>query len=126
MFINLLTLVLDLLTLAALAFGLFFLFVGALGVLRLPDVYARIHAASKCVTLGIIGVLLAAVLHLSVPRADAPEAAMGAATKALLVIAFQFVAAPIGSHMLAKAAHLDGAPMYRDTLSDELEEDRDH
>jgi len=138
------TVLLDLLTVACLLGGTFFMFVGALGVVRLPDVYCRSHAASKCVTLGIIGLLAALVLFVArsttdgSPPAEASvaEAAVDielsasgdkptivALTKALLVVAFVFVAAPVGSHMLARAAHVAGVKLWPSSLGDELAED---
>ncbi len=125
----------------ALVSGIFFMFVGALGVLRLPDFYTRNHAASKCITLGVSGLLMALVLHLAgSARLPGPaqqrleqEAAVevdveapitAAVTKALLVVVFVFVSAPVGSHMLARAAHLAGVGFWKGTLSDELAEDR--
>ena len=120
-----LSVVLDLLSAAALVFGLFFLFVGALGIFRLPDVYNRLHAASKSITLGVIGMLTAAVLHLAVPDADySTGEALAGVAKAFLVIAFQFVAAPVASHMLAKAAHADEAEVFPET-KDEMTQDHD-
>ncbi|MEM6561777.1 MAG: monovalent cation/H(+) antiporter subunit G [Planctomycetota bacterium] len=119
-----LAIILNLLSAAALVFGLFFLFVGALGIFRLPDAYNRMHAASKSITLGIVSLLLAAVLHLSAPDGDMSRAdVIGAITKAILVIIFQFIAAPVASHMLAKAAHMDGAGQAPSTAADELAED---
>lgn len=121
----------DILTIATLLFGLFFLFIGALGLWRLPDVYNRMHAGSKCITLGLSGALLAAVLHFirlyaSTDSATEPtwETVIAAATKAALVILFQFTAAPVGAHMLARAAHIDRAAKWSGTLDDELEQDR--
>lgn len=124
---------LDILTGLAMLAGLFFMFIGALGLYRFPDLYNRMHAASKCITLGISGMLLAAVFHLTAVSVDPSDAgfgtpmpgttAVGAVTKALLVIVFQFVAAPVGAHMLARAAHMDGVAKWEGTLSDELEED---
>ncbi len=122
--------VLDILTVIALLFGLFFMFAGALGIWRLPDFFNRTHAASKCVTLGISGLLMATVLHFAAgfvsPGADGPawESLVGAGTKGVLVIVFLYTAAPVGSHMLARAAHLDGAKKDKRTLSDDLEADR--
>jgi len=126
--------VLDILTIAALLFGLFFMFIGALGVWRLPDVFNRMHAGSKCVTLGISGMLVAAVLHFAVvppspheqgtPLELAWQHAVLAFVKAALVVIFQYITAPVGIHILARAAHLDGAGKSADLLADELEEDR--
>lgn len=133
---------LNLLAAGAMLVGLFFMFTGALGVARLPDFYTRSHAASKCITLGICGLLLGLVLYMGAGL-DQPQSASQAAileeaalevgeeapvtaavTKALLVIAFVFVSAPVGTHMLARAAHIAGVPLWPGTLSDELAEDR--
>ena len=110
----------DLTTVFFLASGLFFMTVGALGLLRLPDMYHRMHAATKCVTLGISGMLLAALFYLP---AHQGASAIEIFTKVVLVILFQFVANPVGAHLLAKAAHLDRCHMWDHTISDELEED---
>jgi multicomponent Na+:H+ antiporter subunit G len=121
--------ILNVITTIALAAGIFFLVVGALGVLRMPDVYLRVIVASKCVTLGITGMLLASVLHFIVigttapPEDGAGSSAIAASTKAVLVILFQFVAGPVGTHMLARAAHIDRVQMWTGTLSDDLDQD---
>lgn len=100
----------DALAMLCLVIGLLFMAVGALGVFRMPDVYHRLHAATKCTTLGLLGLLLAAILHVHT---------LDVITKALLTVAFAFVAAPVGSHMLAKAALADRAPQWEGTLGDE-------
>jgi multicomponent Na+:H+ antiporter subunit G len=124
--------VFNLITAATLLAGLFFLLTGALGVWRLPDLYHRMIASSKCITLGITGMLLASVVHLAVlartPQADgqAPPpstSVVAVGTKAILVIVFQFIAAPVGAFVLARAAHQDNVPKWAGTLGDELAED---
>lgn len=105
----------DALAVVALAIGLFFMFVGVLGVLRLPDAYSRMHAASKCTTLGLTGMLIAAGLHLWT---------LDVVAKSATVIIFTFVATPIGTHLLAKAAHHGKLPQWDKTLSDELADDK--
>jgi len=110
---------LDVLAAVALVFGLFFMLVAAVGLVRLPDIYHRMHAATKGVTLGIAGMLFAAGIALCALTDESPVAVF---TKVLLVILFQFVANPVGAHLLAKAAHLDRAPKWPGTLSDELDE----
>ncbi|MEM9415912.1 MAG: monovalent cation/H(+) antiporter subunit G [Planctomycetota bacterium] len=104
-------LALDIAAIVALAIGLFFMLVGAVGIVRLPDAYHRLHAASKCSTLGLLGLVCAAMLHVGT---------LAVVTKSIAVIAFAFVAVPVGSHLLAKAAHRDKAPQWKGTLSDEL------
>lgn len=115
---------LAILTVLLLCFGMFFLIVGAIGIWRLPDTLSRMHASSKCVTLGISGLLLASIVHLSHMHGDDTAGyVIATLTKAALVIAFQFIANPIAAHMLARAAHADGAPMWEKTAEDELDED---
>ncbi len=96
--------------------GIFFMFVGTIGVVRLPDAYNRLHATSKCSTLGIMGLALAAIFHVGT---------LAVTTKALMTIVFAFVAAPVGSHILAKAAHMNGMKPWDRQLSDELQQDKD-
>lgn len=105
----------DILAILCLLGGIFFMFVGAVGVVRFPDAYNRLHAASKCSTLGLMGFLLAAVFHIGT---------VAVALKALLTLIFAFVAMPVGSHILAKAAHIDGLEQWERTLSDELADDK--
>jgi len=97
-----------------LAAGLFFMFVGALGVQRFPDAYNRMHATSKCSTLGLLGLVLGVMFHIGT---------LSIVTKGVLTILFAFVANPTGTHILAKATHMDGLKQWPKTLSDELAED---
>ncbi len=96
--------------------GTFFMFVGAVGIVRFPDAYNRLHASSKCSTLGVMGLALAAVFHVGT---------LAVTTKAIMTIIFALVASPVGSHMLAKAAHLNGMKPWDRQLSDELQQDKD-
>lgn len=95
-------------------FGLFFFIVGAVGVVRMPDTYHRLHAASKCSTLGLFGLLAGVFCHIGSGGVDA---------KTFTVLAFAFVAGPVGSHMLAKAALRVGDRQWEGTLSDEHADD---
>jgi len=107
----------DILAFIFLVGGLAFMFLGVVGIVRFPDMYQRLHASTKCATLGLMGLLLGAVCQMGT---------MAVATKSLLVILFAFVANPVGSHILAKAAHTDGLIQWGKTLSDELAEDRQY
>ncbi|MBL4701996.1 MAG: monovalent cation/H(+) antiporter subunit G [Phycisphaeraceae bacterium] len=108
--------ILDLFVIFFLLCGIFFMFVAAIGLLRLPDMYHRMHAATKGVTLGLSSLIVAAAIH----HAQAPNAnVINIITKVILVILFQFIANPIGSHLLAKAAKMDGCPVWDKQLSDE-------
>ena len=106
----------DLIAAALLLGGLLFMFIGSIGVVRLPDGFHRIHAVSVCATLGLTGMLLGACFHIG---------SIVLISKAAMTIVFLFVAAPAGSHLLAKAAHDGDLPQWEKTLSDELAEDKE-
>ncbi len=116
------TTLIDLMTVLFLAFGVFFMMVGAVGLIRMPDVFHRMHASTKGVTLGVSCMMLAAAFATARSGEIPPYQIM---TTVGLVIMFQFVANPVGAHMLAKAAHLDGAPKWEGTRGDELREDEE-
>ena len=94
-----------------LAFDLF----GCLGLVRLPDVYNRLQASTKCVTLGTCGVLLGAFLLTGV-------SAIG--LKSLLCIGFLVLTAPVSAHAIARGAHRAGIPLSDTTVVDAYAEDR--
>lgn len=99
----------DALEIVAVALGTLFMLVASLGVLRLPDFYARIHAPTKAATLGLALLLAGFALHL-------PEAS--SVTKALLALLFIAATAPVGAHLLARAAHRSGVRASRVTLDE--------
>jgi monovalent cation/proton antiporter MnhG/PhaG subunit len=73
-----------------------FLLVGAIGLVRLPDFYMRLHAPTKASTLGVGGVLLASMLvGLAQGQPGITE---------LLITLFVFVTAPVSANVLAQAA----------------------
>jgi multicomponent Na+:H+ antiporter subunit G len=112
--------ILDVIAISFMIFGLFFMVVAAIGLVRLPDLYHRMHASTKGVTLGIAGIMIAtACATAQVPGVNTVRII----TTLILVILFQFIANPVGAHLLAKAAHLDDCPIWKGNLSDELEED---
>ncbi len=85
-------------TLAALMLlvAAFFLLVGAIGLVRLPDFYMRLHAPTKASTLGVGGVLLASLLlGLVQGRPGVAE---------LLITLFVFITAPVSASLMAQAA----------------------
>lgn len=86
------------LTISLISVGLFFLTVGTLGLLRLPDVYNRMHATTKATTLGTASIFLATSLSFGI----------GAGSTALVGILFLFTTAPIGAHLISRAAHTMG------------------
>jgi multicomponent Na+:H+ antiporter subunit G len=85
------------------AVGTCFLTVGTLGLLRLPDVYNRMHATSKATTLGAAALFLAGVTYYG------PHSA---GLTALIGIVFLFMTAPTGAHLIARAATRMGISFY--------------
>ena len=90
---------------ALIAVGSFFLLVGTVGLLRLPDVYNRLHATSKATTLGAASMFLAGFVYYG------PG---GTGLTSLLGIVFLFLTAPTGGHVIARAAHRMGVEFYGD------------
>ena len=91
--------------------GAFFVLVAAIGVLRLNDLYMRMHAASKAGTLGS-GVLLIALAFYS------EDAAV--VLRALAGVVFFLLTAPISAHLLARASYIVGYKPCDLTTSDAL------
>lgn len=87
------------LAMVLIAAGIFFIFIGSVGVLRLPDFFSRSHAVSKSDTLGIMCVIAGLMIL---------EGLTLNSLKLLLVILFVFLANPIGTHALARAAMAKG------------------
>ncbi|MFB6179361.1 MAG: monovalent cation/H(+) antiporter subunit G [Halorientalis sp.] len=87
------------------AIGSFFLLVGTVGLLRLPDVYNRLHSTSKATTLGAASIFLAGFVYFG------PG---GAGLISLVGIAFLFITAPTGGHVISRAAKRMGVDFYGD------------
>ncbi|BAQ08514.1 monovalent cation/H+ antiporter subunit g [Bacillus sp. OxB-1] len=93
--------------------GVVFTIVTVIGVLRLPDVYTRAHAASKSATLGVLSILLGVFLHFWFNEGHF-------SIQLLLAIAFLFITSPIGGHLMSRAAYLSGVKPSDLTVGDEL------
>jgi multicomponent Na+:H+ antiporter subunit G len=105
----------DVLVSAFLLIGGSFVLVAAIGLVRLPDLLMRMHAATKAGTLGA-GLLLAAVA-VTVPGE-------GVAVKAIATVVFLLLTAPIASHVIARSAyHAGDIRLWVRTHVDELAED---
>lgn len=77
--------------------GAGFVLIGAIGVVRLPDFFTRLHAPTKASTLGVGSLLAASLVYFSTQ-------AEGISLHELLIISFLFITAPVSAHMLIKAA----------------------
>ena len=93
-----------------LAFDLF----GTIGLVRLPDVYNRVQAATKCVTLGTCMILLGVLV-------GAWGGAMGA--KAALCAVFLLLTSPVAAHAIARGAYRSGVRLWEKSVIDRYGED---
>jgi multicomponent Na+:H+ antiporter subunit G len=84
----------DLFSLILMLGGLFFFFVGTMGLIRLPDVLTRMHATTKADTLGAGLIVLGVVVYFGFSLAS---------LKALLILAFIWLTNPTAAHIIAKA-----------------------
>lgn len=103
-----------------LAIGTVFNGLGAFALLRFPDVYTRIHGATKCTTFGSIFSILGAVIW-GFARGGGEGGTL--AVHALLALFFLLITNPTGSHALARGAHRAGIRPFR-AVVDRLEERR--
>ncbi len=99
------------------AFDLF----GCIGLVRLPDVYNRLQAATKCVTLGTCLILLGVLVRATGPG----PAGAGMAMKAVICGVFILLTSPTGAHALARGAHLSGVKLWDKSVVDKLADDRE-
>lgn len=98
---------LQLLAAVAIVLGTTFSVLGILGVVRMPDVYTRLHATGKIGVFGAVLLLLGVVLLL--PKA---------AGKAIVLIFFLLLAGPVTAHSLSSAAYRIGIPFAKPMRND--------
>lgn len=96
----------DYLVAAFMLFGAAFALVAALGTLRLPDLYCRMHAATKAGSFGASLLLIAACLHFQDGRV---------VLQSLMIIGFFYFTAPIAAHMLGRVGYHRGVRVWQAT-----------
>ena len=95
--------------------GVLFIFFGTVGLVRLPDLYNRLQAATKCVTLGTCSILLGIIIS---------QGFSAISIKALLCIVFILLTNPTAAHALAHAAHRSGVKLWDKSVCDKYAEDK--
>ena len=95
------------------AIGLIFDFLGCLGLIRFPDVYSRLQASAKCVTLGTCGILFGLFVI---------KGFTATGIKALLCLTFIILTAPVSAHALARGAYKSGVKPCDQTVVDQYSE----
>lgn len=104
----------DIIGLVFIAIGLAFNFFGCLGLVRLPDVYNRLQAATKCVTLGTCSILFGTFIVVGFTAAG---------LKCLLCIVFIVLTSPVAAHAVARGAHRSGIKLWEGSVVDKYEQD---
>lgn len=91
---------------------------GSIGLIRFPDIYCKMQALSKPVTLGIANLVIAYILFLFYAKGDL-------SMKGILAVVFLLLTVPIGSHMIIKASYRSGVPIWTESLMDQLADAED-
>lgn len=89
--------------------GTAFMLIAAIGLLRFPDLYTRMHAVTKAGTLGIGLVLLSAAVAFG---------EVSVAARALMAMIFVLLTAPVSAHMIGRAGYIGGVPLWEETSFD--------
>lgn len=95
------------------AVGLGFNLFGCIGLIRLPDVYNRLQAVTKCVTLGTCSILLGTFIL---------KGFSATGMKAILVAVFLLLTSPVAAHALARGAHKSGVKLWEKSVCDQYED----
>ena len=95
------------------AVGILFDLFGCIGLVRLPDVYNRLQASTKCVTLGTCMILIGVLFIMGIGSAG---------IRALLCVVFILFTSPVAAHALARAAHRSGVKLWEKSVVDKYAE----
>ena len=96
------------------AIGVAFDFFGCIGLVRLPDIYNRLQAATKCVTLGTCFILLGVIIL---------GGSTALALKAVACAAFIILTSPTAAHALSRGAYKSGVQLWEESVVDKYKED---
>lgn len=101
----------EILTTICLLLGGGFMLVSALGVVRFPDIFTRMHAASKASSFGLGWLIMAIAFYFGT---------WTVILKCIAITIFVFLTVPIGSHMIGRVAYISGGCLWEKSVSDEL------
>ena len=106
----------DILTALIWIVGSAFALLGALGLVRMPDVFTRMQASTKASTLGLGCLLIGAALQLG---------DLGSFIRLVSIGAFIFLTTPVAGHVIARASYLADVPLWEGTVLDERRQSAD-
>ena len=101
----------EIISLIFILLGAFFILVSSIGILRMPDLFMRMSATTKAATLGVGFVLLGTAIQYW---------DVGIFSRAIVIILFLLLTAPVAAHMIGIAAYFDGVPVWDKTIVEEL------
>ncbi|SDK52589.1 monovalent cation/H(+) antiporter subunit G [Sediminibacillus albus] len=107
--------IVDIIVSICLLVGTFFIFSTSIGLLRFPDVYTRMHAATKAPTIGITGIMIGAFLFLYVEHGIMSG-------KLILGLLFVLLTVPVSGHMISRAAHRSDIALWGENVRDDYAE----
>ena len=103
----------DYVIMVIITFGALFVLLAAIGIVRMPDLYLRISVTTKAATLGVGMILIAAAVYFG-------EASM--TTRALAIVFFLLLTAPVAAHLIGKASYFVGIPLWTKSVMDDLKD----
>lgn len=106
----------DIIIIVVITFGALFVLLASIGIVRMPDLYLRISVTTKAATLGVGLILIGAALYFG-------EASI--TTRALAIVFFLLLTAPVGAHLIGKASFFVGIKLWKNSVIDELKESSD-
>lgn len=107
----------DIIALLLMLFGSIMMVIAGIGLLRMPDLYLRMSAATKVSTVGVASLLLAVCFHFL---------SLTVTAQAVATIAFLLLTAPVGAHIIGRAAlHKDQVELYEGTLVEQFDHSDD-
>ena len=101
----------DIIATVAVVLGTALCVLSAVGIVRMPDVYIRLQVASKASSLGVALLMLGVAAHFG---------ELSVTIRALLVVVFLFLTAPVAAHVIGRAAYIAGVPLAPGSEPDEL------
>ncbi|WP_246316516.1 monovalent cation/H(+) antiporter subunit G [Planococcus glaciei] len=107
------TTIVNILIIILISVGVIFSVVTALGLVRLPDVYTRTHAASKSSTLGVMCILGGTFIHFWLLEDHFNP-------QLVIAIAFLFITSPVAGHLIGRASYMSGIPLAEETVRDDM------
>jgi multicomponent Na+:H+ antiporter subunit G len=92
--------------------GTTFCVISAIGVVRMPDLYLRMSSSTKSSTLGVGLIMLGVAVNF--------YHELGPAARAIAIVIFLLITAPVSAHLIGRAAYHTGVPLWSKTRFDDL------